>query len=859
MAPNPEFGVGLFSKERDREIKNNSFENSLAMENQDTSKISDTQAGENKSMFYSTFIASSSTSRGHSLPENTAKSPPSGSKKRVLDGKYGENNFPNKKIGLSNRDDVMKTFRTNRDRSEEYARTPDNGLKLIRENERSLHTPFENHEVFSNLPPHAASSKNPVGLWQALGVPVDQHQNRQYEAHYKKPTLFDFLEVLPKGKSTVVEAPEAGPIVMKVPGGRPTMFEVSQGKSTVFEAAKDALQERLLDINVALASSESTSKANREVDNPTSENTAENSSSCYLQQEIADRNSQYPSDLVSHSTNSHDATMIEENMEKFFSFLVTFCATRDVTNRTPELDSQCKKFLQLMRSKHVGTEKSTRLKEIIGKMEELLKLIWRLNLRILVLIEPYHKEQTLNLERKALWSFVFNSLPSPTKVLELVNQEKLNLDYNTNSPNHRLTTLLVNYFKPAQDERLWQVNIAKGESKIVHKGEILKLKIILILLINYYKTTNNVKWDFFFKDEKNFLGFLGQVARKFDQVHTAQFAQQIRHFTDMVSSFPWGNSWKKPPTATINTFQNRFAPSLNIWLDVYASTFLDEKVRRPDSGTIRENEISRFLMTVYEPWVYNFLQDFLKFEGKKPSVEVETIIQENVLQICFELSKSLKHTVNGFVQTNQATASKEAPSSKIELLLLKIFKLNQAFLIYFSNEKSKLIVEEQVALQSWLAAILCQVVAKRNYKSEVSNSVLKYLIPDLEEKQENEAHDAFDHVIFNGSDEHSTHLAVSFLEVYYKENNSHKWKILFNTRVKASLYHKYLVVIIDRNSKSKRHDTRNRFRTSQLIPWKQQWLYEKAPSFMKSFKAEITRSFYTLGRDYMTKKTKTSE
>ncbi|MBW0463017.1 hypothetical protein O181_002732 [Austropuccinia psidii MF-1] len=459
----------------------------------------------------------------------------------------------------------------------------------------------------------------------------------------------------------------------------------------------------------------------------------------------------------------------------------------------------------------------------IEKMKGLLKSLWRLDLRILGLLGPVYNKEILTREREALWRL------DPTF--------------------QRLNLLLLEYFRFSNDEKKWVVKFGRRPTEVVWKSELEEAQIILIFIMDYYKTKSEQKWDFFFGNEDRFLGFLGRFIKSFEQYQVSQLSRNIEQRLGAMTAFPWEEPFKYPLHTTPVQFQSSFSPYLREWFKENGYGCLKNKLQRFSDEARTEREMSLLLPITYEPYIYKFLQEFNVRNNDKISTEVLELITRNVSKLSIQLAKYSKKSTEEAVATSQKASLKGEFPEKIQALFMRMFKFNQAFLFYFANQRNARLVETgQILLQHWLGQTLPNVLASKAVKSLVLKSVLKYLRPDLfndEKLEAKENIEASQELLPDEGDNQATNLALIFLETYYKEANFHKWNILFGVRGGPSRFTQYLVFSILRY-KWGNFNTQKKIAEVGVLPWEEKWRQEIAPKFWTNLVKFMSKVYLSL-------------
>ncbi|MBW0469701.1 hypothetical protein O181_009416 [Austropuccinia psidii MF-1] len=483
-------------------------------------------------------------------------------------------------------------------------------------------------------------------------------------------------------------------------------------------------------------------------------------------------------------------------------------------------------------------ENRTSSRAVLKKLEGLVNCAMSLNLRFLrVFIRSVETRKSAQLGFR---SFLLN-----TKEHEHV---KLRV-FVTQSD--EIKTLISEYFRVVKNEQVLPSRVRSSATVTVSKLIRQRLELALLSFEYYYKNMNENKWEYLFGQGTRFWGFWAALKLKFEGNNIARHSAKLASFWDKLALFPWVTQWDKVPEPDP---QSTIAPTLAEWQKYHGERL-----------SVLQG-IEKHFLPPKDSWTYERIRLGLE-SSEDPSTDRKKTLEGDIKALEKHFL-AIPSSSNPGVQNERIGRSHtESFVRKIELLMLRVYKLNFSFLNRVGKgNPSSLIQEEQQKTQDWLKESLTKfLLNKLSMNSSPthiiagpsSNTQNSSLLLDMLEKiiQEQSKFDKDSGSFETEVDDMITQLALVILAVYYEEVNSDKWEVLFSRRTGSLDFVEFMVVCLNnltltKNTKPKRLFGPKPLR--QLFPWEDLKTFETIPPAIRNFKFYTKKEFQFLEEKFST-------
>ncbi|MBW0464615.1 hypothetical protein O181_004330 [Austropuccinia psidii MF-1] len=473
----------------------------------------------------------------------------------------------------------------------------------------------------------------------------------------------------------------------------------------------------------------------------------------------------------------------------------------------------------------------------LEKVVNLMKTAMALNVRFLRFFHPGSDEDA-KVEEEFFRNFLFknNGKQGDVSLEAFLNQ----------SP--KINKKLTKYLRTdAFEKGLPARNTAAVQIEVSPLNQ-LALKLSLLFLKYYYKNTNQEKWLYLFGKGSRYLGFWATLKLKTERGNRIKVNDKFANYWKL-RLFPWGEPWIRPPQGY---HQKKYAPTLNEWQQYYRAKL-----------SILEGVAKHFLPPE-DSWMYERIR-----LGWKVIDEPSKELQENMDGTLQDLKHSCAMSSsfhNDVPNERIGRYNNESFFKKMEILLLRVYKLNFSFLNHVGKGSLfSVIEEEQKNTLNWLKQRLTNFLIKKptvefppdpNIASSSSNPQNSPLLADLLEKiiQEQSKFDEDSGSFGTEVDDMITQLALVVLASYYEEVNSDKWKVLFARSLGSLEFVEFMVVCLKRIDATR--VTVGHVALAEmcgLFPWADSKCFRALPASVRNFKSSAKKEFSLLEKQFSNK------
>ncbi|MBW0489625.1 hypothetical protein O181_029340 [Austropuccinia psidii MF-1] len=549
-----------------------------------------------------------------------------------------------------------------------------------------------------------------------------------------------------------------------------------------------------------------------------------------------------------------DPWLVESDKEKLFGFLAPLGLSRSEVNIFGSIQSYIDELALAQCHGYVSLERwSQKRNDIWTRIESLLQFILCMNMKALKNIEPSSISEAKT-EQEGLQAFIYERILKPDHLISLALDLKASPESSQIPRLSHIQVLLLKYLKfSLNDYYLFNVKASATLYSNVSKLQILKLELALLCLEYYYKSTDQMKWNFVFETRERFWGFWAKLKNDIQMKNHRDYIEQISLGSEILKIFPWDSKW---PPLDAKLPKHALSPTITDWWERFRGKVLSIEKFQPQEYS---SFISKEPLLLVDDWLYQFinlspLQDMISLPRRvKQTIYVNGKALQEVLR---------KHST-AYDPTLWPTAEKEFQNVKInrfKSLFLRAAYLNSPFLAILGAGLPPSHVEhEQILIQNWMLEI-CLIL--KTWKSnaqdsgndrlfETTSSRLPFLFAKLWGLERNQAmqnSSGQNYDIQSEIDKITTVIALNMLYYYYKLMNPQKWHFFYETTAKSMKFTDILAVSIHRlrNLKVFSYRPLKGQNLEEILPWNKILMNGYRPGWLKELSKEVHNSIIKL-------------